>query len=86
MITKLNCESLKVRISGHSNYVTLMEGGGMGHCHQLPQGGGRGLAKVSRDKFLYFGLLFEGKSLVFFKIKMSRLTVEGEGVCTSVTK
>ena len=29
-------------------YVTLLEEGGAGQCHQMPQGG-RGLAKVSRD-------------------------------------
>jgi len=68
MITQLNCESLKRRIKGHSNYVIITRGErGTGRCHQLPQGGGRGLAKVPRDIVLYFGLLFEGKSLVFFQ-------------------
>jgi len=54
-----------------------------GQCHQMTQGGGRGLAKVSR-KILknfepYFCILsyfFEGKRLVFWKIKMSH---EGGG-------
>jgi len=28
-----------------------LRGGGTGQCHQMPQGEGRGLAKVSRDIF-----------------------------------